>query len=330
MKSGHRNLFIGPMSKNIVDAVIEHNSDSEFQFGLIPSRRQVETSKLGGGYVNSWTTESFSNYVGQTLVLRDHAGPGQGLLEDDGKVSLQSDIESGIKFIHIDPWKKATSISSAADMTIEMIRLCNSDGCMFEIGTESAIYPYSVEQLAKFLQLVRSSLGSLFSKVTYCVTQSGTIVRETENKGIFDADRSAKMCEVIHDFGLLAKEHNSDYLDENDFLVRSNSGVDSFNIAPEFGVNETRKLIELLQSSDRMLEAFIEASFRSNKWKKWVDENPSRIKATEICGHYLFSSKEVVSLKKNLSQLLGFDVDVVLKNEAKQKLRSLENMRIWK
>ena len=40
-------FFIGPLSKNVVDAVINFNSD----IGLIPSRRQVD---YDGGYVKAF------------------------------------------------------------------------------------------------------------------------------------------------------------------------------------------------------------------------------------------------------------------------------------
>ena len=53
-------FFIGPMSKNVVDAVIEVNKDIDLKIGFIPSRKQVE---YDNGYVNNWTTESFSKYV---------------------------------------------------------------------------------------------------------------------------------------------------------------------------------------------------------------------------------------------------------------------------
>ena len=49
-------LFIGPMSKNIVDVVAEKCNNSDVSLGLIPSRRQIEHD---GGYVNNWTTEEF-------------------------------------------------------------------------------------------------------------------------------------------------------------------------------------------------------------------------------------------------------------------------------
>ena len=38
--------FIGPMSKNVVDAVIEANQNLKNLIGFIPSRRQVEYKKF--------------------------------------------------------------------------------------------------------------------------------------------------------------------------------------------------------------------------------------------------------------------------------------------
>ena len=50
-------LYIGPMSKNIVDAAMEIPD-----VGFCASRRQVE---YDGGYVNGWTTRSFVKYFSQ-------------------------------------------------------------------------------------------------------------------------------------------------------------------------------------------------------------------------------------------------------------------------
>ena len=69
-------FYIGPMSKNIVDAVLDFNQETENQIGFIPSRRQVE---YDGGYVNDWSTKDFSDYVkGRAFIQRDHGGPHQG------------------------------------------------------------------------------------------------------------------------------------------------------------------------------------------------------------------------------------------------------------
>ena len=56
-------LGVGPMSKNCVDASIELSDQFNVPIMLIPSRRQIDSKKLGGGYSNNWTTENFSNYV---------------------------------------------------------------------------------------------------------------------------------------------------------------------------------------------------------------------------------------------------------------------------
>ena len=65
------------MSSEIVDYVIKMNAHNT-NIGLIPSRRQIDFSS---GYVNNWTTKSFSNYVKNlsenTLLQRDHSGPMQ-------------------------------------------------------------------------------------------------------------------------------------------------------------------------------------------------------------------------------------------------------------
>ena len=60
--------FIGPMSKNIVDAVLEYMKETKNKIGFIPSRRQIE---FNGGYVNNWTTKQFSEYVdGKAIIKR--------------------------------------------------------------------------------------------------------------------------------------------------------------------------------------------------------------------------------------------------------------------
>ena len=49
--------FIGPMSKNIVDTIIEYSQETQNLIGFVPSRRQVDYNR---GYVNNWNTNEFS------------------------------------------------------------------------------------------------------------------------------------------------------------------------------------------------------------------------------------------------------------------------------
>ena len=46
----------GPMSKNIVDAIIDLSNRKKIPITLIPSRRQIDYNR---GYVNNWNTKEF-------------------------------------------------------------------------------------------------------------------------------------------------------------------------------------------------------------------------------------------------------------------------------
>ena len=49
-------FFIGPVTKNTIDTVIEYSNYYGTEFVFIPSRRQIE---YNGGYVNNFTTKEF-------------------------------------------------------------------------------------------------------------------------------------------------------------------------------------------------------------------------------------------------------------------------------
>ena len=298
----HRTVFVGPMTLNVVNSVLEINNSNDF-FGLVPSRRQIECTSLGGGYVNNWDTLEFMYHAGSTLVLRDHAGPGQGLNSDDGLESLSADIKSGMKFIHIDPWKKCNTIDESIQRTSDLIKFCLSidSNCHFEVGTESAIFPYTATQLEKFLSGLEKEIGAAFNNIVYGVVQSGTQILGLENIGNFDHQKSSAMCDIVHKFGLLAKEHNSDYLSAKEFKERKTAGVDSFNIAPEFGVMETRTILRMLSKNNELSEQFQDLAYDSKKWVKWVNKPPTKLEATTICGHYVLASQEFSDIKSKLN-----------------------------
>src|SRR5216683_2565952 len=76
-------LGIGPMSRNVVDAAIRMEYRHHRPVMVIASRSQVECGDLGGGYVERWSTEQFTNYIrsqdpaGLVRICRDHGGPWQ-------------------------------------------------------------------------------------------------------------------------------------------------------------------------------------------------------------------------------------------------------------
>ena len=58
-------FFLGPMSKNVVDVVLEIATGSDKEWTFIPSRRQIECT---GGYVNNWTTRDFQSILGLQIL----------------------------------------------------------------------------------------------------------------------------------------------------------------------------------------------------------------------------------------------------------------------
>jgi len=294
--------YIGPMSKNIVDAIIEFCDETGNQIGLIPSRRQVEWD---GGYVNNWTTEQFSEYTKMKLVLkRDHAGPGQGYNDDDGYKSLEEDCKF-FNLIHIDPWKKYPKYSEGLKWTIDMIRFCynKNNSIEFEIGTEESIRKFKPTELNQLvIDLYNSLPTKIFKQIKYLVIQSGTSLKETTNTGEYDKGRLLSMINVAKHWGLISKEHNGDYIPSTLIKEKMSLGLDSINIAPEFGLIETQTYID----NGIDIDKFWKICFDSKRWEKWVDNSfdpiNQKIDLIKICGHYVLSDPEFTKIKPNIDQ----------------------------
>jgi D-tagatose-1,6-bisphosphate aldolase subunit GatZ/KbaZ len=291
-------FFIGPMSKNVVDAIILFNKTRNENVGIIPSRRQIEST---GGYSNNWTTKELRKYAPDLIIKRDHAGPGQGNLDDDGYDSLKEDCKY-MDFIHIDPWKKYTSYKDGMLWTVEMINFCHSlnPEIKFEVGTEESIRKFDDQELKDLLNDLKNHLSeSAFNQIKYLVIQSGTSLINNLNTGNYDRDRLLKMIKVSNKFNLLSKEHNGDYISEKLIFEKMSLGLDSINIAPEFGLIETQTYLEEIADDQLILNKFWEICYESKRWEKWVDEKfdpkKNKIDLIKICGHYVFSQKNFIN-----------------------------------
>ena len=283
-------LFIGPMSKEIVDAVIDYPSP----LGLIPSRRQVDHES---GYVNGWVTETFCNYVrsktDKVLLVRDHGGPNQGYKVDNGIESFLIDCQN-FDMIHIDPFKRFKAIKDAVNETLKFMRmgLQVNPNIKFEIATEEAIKPLPPEKLSSFLKRIYSSTTQEEQdSIKYCVIQSGTALRENKNIGSYKKDCLEKSIEIVKEYGLINKEHNGDYLETSLIKQKFDVGLQTINIAPEFGQLQTKIYWENMNQKQRT--NFYKICLDSGRWKKWVDEDFDPEVDVEalvnICGHYVFS-----------------------------------------
>jgi len=314
--------YIGPMTKNVVDAIAEFCNETDNKIGLIPSRRQVEWD---GGYVNNWTTKDFSNYSNNLLLKRDHAGPGQGYTDDDGYESLKHDCKH-LNMIHIDPWKKYPKYKDGLFWTIEMIKYCYdiNPSIEFEIGTEEAIRKFEPEELNQFVKDLKFNLESkIFNQIKYLVIQSGTSLKGNLNTGKFNKNRLLDMIKVAKSWRLLSKEHNGDYIPIDLIKEKMLLGLDSINIAPEFGQIETKVYLNKIKNNTELFGILYKICYNSNRWKKWVDKNfnpeNNKEELINICGHYILSSNEFISkIKSNFE-----DIDLEIKMKIKEKLNEL-------
>jgi len=368
-------LGVGPMSVNCVDAAIELANEHEVPIMLIASRRQIDSEEFGGGYVNNWTSAEFARYVidrdkkGKILLARDHGGPWQSIIEKEKKLSLRramesakssyrADLEAGFQILHIDPSVDIfgqPDVDEVLDRLFELYEFCCSQAqglrqeVIFEIGTEEQSgSTNSQEQLDYTLNAVKQFCKkNCLPEPTFVVIQSGTRVMETRNVGSFDSPvrisdelpaeiQLPKMIEICNRYGILMKEHNTDYLSDEALQWHPRLGIHAANVAPEFGVTETCALVSVLERNglSKFSERFLQLAYDSMKWDKWMLPNT---RATDrdrsiIAGHYVFSKTECADLKAEAGKELvrkGIELEQHLKQEVKQSiLRYLHNFRL--
>lgn len=321
-------FFYGPMSKNIVDTLIDFSLKTDIELVFIPSRRQIE---YNGGYVNNWTTKEFCEYVKKAnkniLIQRDHAGPGQGFFDDDGYDSLSEDVKY-MDIIHIDPWKKYPDYNEGLKWTIEMIKFCyeRNPNLYFEVGTEEAIRPFSVEELESIIISLKDHLSlELFNKIKYLVIQCGTGLCEGNNIGSLDKNRLTNMIKLSKKYNLIAKEHNGDWVSTADVGEKGKLGLRNINIAPELAEIETTVILKHIKDNTEDYENIYKLSYNSDKWKKWVSASfiPEENKQALIlfsC-HYIYASSEFQKIIKKYD-----DIDLEIKDAIYNKLLKLHNI----
>lgn len=311
-------LFIGPVSRNTVDAAINVANSKNVKLGLIPSRRQADFS---GGYIN-WTTAQFSEYVrsktSNILLERDHGGSNQGQVTDHGVISFLEDVKY-LDIIHVDPFKSWNNILEVANETVIHLQYLHSQNqnVFFEIGTEYGIMPYTTEQYKQFLDYVWNKIDDkLKDKILYLVVQGGTEVKEGKNIGISNSGQLVDFIRLCNSYGKLSKEHNGDYLNVSEITQKFQLGLSAINIAPEFGTIESDTLWSNFNEQDQ--DRFFKLAVNSKKWQKWFKHsfNPEKNKEllVKMCGHYVFEHPDFQDIKLNYH---GIDQQILINLEFK-------------
>ncbi|CCM79867.1 MULTISPECIES: hypothetical protein [Rhizobium] len=329
----HFSLGVGPMSKNTVQACGRIANRHGIPLMLIASRRQVESKKLGGGYVENWTTREFCEYVrkecppNSLLICRDHGGPWQHPseteLDDESAMksslaSFEEDIRSGFQLVHIDTSLERRGVAQtkkALQRLVELYAHCHDfaralgRSVHFEIGFEdqSVDTDYPPEFSDKLHDVLKNLTDRKLPLPLFVVAQTGTKILETENVGAIKSaplavrhsiEQLAKSCS---EQGVALKAHNADYLPTEKISMLKRCGVSSMNIAPELGVAETRALVAVLKefNLNAQLERFLQIAFESLAWKKWMKPNSQASDADRaiIAGHYVFGTEECRAIK---------------------------------
>lgn len=286
-------IGIGPMSKNSVDVVIELANEFDVPLMIIASRRQIEASCFGGGYVNNWSTESFSEYVKNNdkkenvILCRDHGGPWQNDKEKESKINLdraidaakksyEVDIKSGFELIHIDPTTDVYG-NISLDKTLERLYLLyeycwsvakrQNKEIAFEVSVgkeDGGVHtPNEIESV--ILKLNEFCIKKNLPKPFFLVIRTGNYVMETKNVGNFEnfttnkqnsskRENILKIIEICNAHNIKIKEHNTDYLSDEALTLHPKLGIHAANIAPEIGVTETRAFLKLLEENNLVEE----------------------------------------------------------------------------
>ena len=366
----HPVLFVGPMSRNCVTAAVRYASAIRKPIPLIASRRQVEAAELGGGYVERWSTESFASFVRSlggtnTPVCRDHGGPWQGADEEGlgtaaamerAKVSIADDLRHGFEVIHLDPsiGEESRPTEETLDMLFELYAFTLETAEQLgrpvevEVGTEQQSGQVAgPEDLVAFLKAVtRFCRKGDRRQPLFCVVQTGTLVRETRNVGLTEGRRNEEfdqkyavstmernvraLADLAYINGVFVKEHNGDYLSDGSMASRTEWELGGVNIAPEFGVLETRTLLSLCSELrlDGIRDDMLELFYRSGKWDKWLCRD-SKATATDravIAGHYCFADPSFIDLRRTLDSVAtnrGIDVDAIIQHSLTGHLRRM-------
>ena len=267
------------------------------------------------------------------------------------KQSYAVDIAAGFDLIHLDPsidiHDEQVEPAELLQRLFELYEFCEVQArrhgrrLVYEIGTEEQTgEQQDRDELADFLDQVKQYCQTSGApEPFFVVVQTGTKVKETENvgnlssphrlKGIIPPEvqitRLVKLCE---EYGVHVKEHNTDYLSDEVLRWHPRVGVHAANVAPEFGVVETRHILHLCQEFKLEAEQneFLQLALDSGKWRKWLrdDTKAGDYEKAVMAGHYVFSQPQFVELKARIAlqcKQSGFDLEESIRASLKHAMR---------
>lgn len=299
-------LGVGPMSQDIIDICLEYSAQYNFPLMIIPSRNQVDSKS---GYVcktveltNKIKTNKYYD-PNRILICRDHCGPYFSDLDSnlnlDQTVSrcietIEKDIESQFDLIHIDVGRTPYDHQERIADKLFTYALKLNPNLFFEFGSEDNTGNLD-NTLLNIDQQINFALNYK-SSIKFLVSQTGSLTKEKQ-VGNFLVNNNTKLAEKMHNAGFLFKEHNADYLEKSEVILRKQTGIDALNIAPQLGTIQSLIIQELGKNFTKEYTIFYNYVLSKNYWKKWVSlADPSDDLKFVVSAHYCFSSKEYLEL----------------------------------
>jgi len=310
-------LGVGPMSKEIIEAVKEYPAPEDVQLMLICSENQINRD---AGYTGLKTSDFAKILRGSEVwKCRDHCGPGFNYkTKEECFQTIIDDIENGFELIHIDNcWLEG---EAKLQYTLEAIKLALSanNEIKFEIGTEVNTVNNKLNP-----DKLRSYLDEILKLTTpfFYVLETGSVVQGYNNSKEFDV--CEKSLQILSEASVKIKEHNADYLNKSE-IAKRHGIINGMNIAPQFGVVQTLTVLNEAMMYGVDTTDFKRVVYHYNNWEKWR-ESHREIEldyVTALAGHYHFNTKEYKQVADELSNYVN------LKNIIKNNIKKIINYYI--
>jgi hypothetical protein len=313
-------LGLGPMSSEAIEAVFRYSQREMRELMFVTSRNQIDYS---GGYVNNWRTSDYARFLrsmrhrypgSRVTVCRDHCGPGfngRSDLEDTYR-TIESDIDAGFSLIHVDfchHGRNRREQMAASKSAIEhCLRLDPS--VLLEVGTDDT----NISCRATDLRELRDEVAFFadFCRPEFYVVNTGALVKETRQTGTFNKPFAEEVAALLKVFGFRLKEHQCDYLSQQDLALRKGI-VDAMNVAPQLGTVQTSIVLhECLRHGIETDELTTEV-FKGGRWKKWMLDGTlaEPTYCTRIAAHYHFASDSYKRLIERLSTVTDIHTTIL-------------------
>ena len=308
-----RKIGIGPMSPEVIEATYKYSSINNKELMLIASKNQIDHN---GGYVNNWKTKDYINFTrlmnkkysnSKVKICRDHCGPGfNGNYKlKDVYNTIDSDIENGFHLIHVDFSKAKENYKKILELSKEAILYIrkNKPKVEIEIGTdENFAQKLSSINIREFLDEMDFFLD--FVNPEYFVVPTGSLVMEDKQYGFFNYKFIKSIFNRIKNKPILLKEHNADYLNNESICLRREF-VSALNIAPQFGVHQTKFVLGECLKFGIDVTDFLNTCYESKKWKKWLLHSNDKdiYKCSILAGHYNFQEKSYKIIIEKLNRV---------------------------